>query len=203
MALILSFEQQQIIKKISANNEQKYNNIASEIEEFELKKLLGVALLQDLQNNPATENNIKLLDGDSFENGNGFNIFHKGLRYVIAYLNYSKYIGLSFVNDTFTGFVQKNRNESEPVSDGTIKRLQNEYRSIALTEFELIKQYLTVNYSNYPLFLCVGGKKLFTPQLTNITKTSYGGRHTHDRCIVRGNNITNDTFPYTLPFNTF
>ena len=60
---LLTYSQQQAFKKISANNAQKYSQLAFEVENKELVDLLGVALLQDLQDNPTTEDNIKLLDG--------------------------------------------------------------------------------------------------------------------------------------------
>ncbi len=171
MANLLSFAQQQSYKKISANNSGKYDQLALEVENKELSDLLGVALLQDLQTNPTSTNNLKLLNGDTFIDCNGNSIKHRGLRFVLAYLNYSRYIGESMVNDTFTGFVVKTRPDSEQISEGYIKRLQAENRSIALKEFQIIKEYLEKNTDTYTLWDCTEKRKPFTPRIYGIRKT--------------------------------
>lgn len=176
--MILTYSQQQAIKKISANNAQKYNQIAGEIEEHDLKQLLGVALLQDIQTNPTSTYNAKLLAGDSFVNVHSQTITHKGLKYVIAYLNYAKYVGESFVNDTFTGFVTKTRPDSELLSEGNLKRLITQNREIALTEFDLIRQYLDCNCVNFPLWVKSATSKPYIPKFTSIIKTHYGSKGT-------------------------
>jgi hypothetical protein len=171
MALILSWAQQIAIKKMSANNQQKYAALAGEVEELELKELLGISLLQDLQTNPTSTYNALLLNGTSFTNYMGQTVSHKGLRYVIAYLNYSKYIGESWINDTFTGMVSKKREESELLSEGSIRRLQDQARKQALTEWEIIKDYLNCNSSLFPLWLCGFSKTPYTPKFKGLKKT--------------------------------
>lgn len=171
MALILSYSQQQAIKKISENNSARYDQLAKEVEECELRKLIGVAMLQDLQDNPTTASNLLLLNGTSFDYNNT-TIKHKGLRYVIAYLNFSRYLGESYVSDTFTGFVKKKREEADNLSEGEIKRLQNNNRDIALTEFELIKNYLDLSQSLFPKWVaCSQQIKPYTPRIYGIRKT--------------------------------
>lgn len=170
---LLTFSQQQAIKAISANNEVKYAQLEKEVEDSDLRDLLGVALLQDLQDNPTDENNVKLLDEYSFEDCNGNTVKHKGLRYVLAYLIYARYIGSSFVNDTFTGFMVKTRTDSELINEGTIKRLQNENRKLALTEWDLIKEYLNLNCDTYTLWISSESKKPTLPKFTFLRKTQY------------------------------
>lgn len=172
MALI-TFSQQQTIKAISANNQTKYAQLAKEVEETDLRDLLGVALLQDLQDDPASDNNVKLLGEYEFEDCNGNNVKHKGLRYVLAYLIYARYIGNSFVNDTFTGFVVKNRPDSELINEGTIKRLQIDNRKIALSEWSLIKDYLNLNCDTYTLWISAESKKMALPKFTFLRKTKH------------------------------
>lgn len=171
MAPLLSYAQQQAIKAISPNNQAKYNQLATEVEENELRSLLGVALLQDIQDAPTSADNATLLDGGTFTDYNGNTLRFRGLRQVLAYLNYSRYIGESFVNDTFTGMVQKTRPDSELLSEGTMKRLQNENRAIAMTEWELIKRYLDDNTDLYPKWGDSATKKPFTPRIIGVRKT--------------------------------
>jgi len=170
MALLLSLAQQQEIKPISSNNTDKYQLLASEVEELELKKLLGVALLQDLQTNPTAANNLILLNGGTFTQS-GVSVKHKGIRYVTAYLNISKYIGESYVNDTFTGFTKKKREESDSLNEGEIKRLQNLNREIALSEFELIRCFLDQNNTTYNLWICANTQKVYSPKIYGVRKT--------------------------------
>lgn len=174
MGLLLTYSQQQAIKKISENNQAKYDQLASEVEETELRSLLGVALLQDLQTNPAASANVTLLNGGEYENCLGQTITFKGLRYVLAYLNYSRYIGQSFINDTYTGFTRKNHPDAESISEGTIKRLQGENRTIAMSEWELIHEFLRLNSNDYPLWLYYKSKKPFTPRISGVRKTILG-----------------------------
>lgn len=176
---LLTFSQQQAIKAISANNEQKYNQLANEVEAVELQKLLGIALLQDVQDNPLTAENILLLDGSTFTDCKGNTIRQKGLRYILAYLNYSEYLGTSYVADTFTGFVKKKREEADTLSEGEIRRLQERVRNIALTEWENAKKFLDENYSNYPLWCKADEQKLYTPKIATVRKTkrTYTSQH--------------------------
>lgn len=168
---LLTYSQQQLIKPISDNNESKYSQIEKEVEEVELRDLLGVELLQDIQANPTNASNIKLLDPHTFVNCRGNSVQHKGLRYVIAYFNYARYVGSSHINDTFTGFVTKNREEATSITSGDINRLQIENRKSSLREWELIKEYLDLNAEDYPLWDCVQRKHTFKPKFTFLRNT--------------------------------
>jgi len=167
MSLILTYEQQQNIKTISTNNAHRYEQIAAEIEETDLKALLGTPLLQAIQDN--LPEHSELLDGDTFEDCYGNTIKHKGLRYVLAYLNYAKYLSESSVQDTFSGFAVKQMEDSSPVNEGTILRLKRENQKIAMTEWELIKEYLTEK--EYDLWYINKSKKPHMPKMTFLRKT--------------------------------
>ena len=177
---LLTLIQQQAIKIISQNwanaskvtgGKTNYDQLAEEVENKELRNLLGVALFQDVQTNPTKAENVVLLNGGSYEDENQNTITFKGLRYVLAYFNWSKYVAESFVSDTFTGMVKKQRNDSESLSSGDIKRLQVDAREIALQEWELIRNFLNENESDYPLWNCDIKRKTFTPRFTGIKRT--------------------------------
>lgn len=170
MSLLLSFEQQKAIKEISQNNAKKYNQIAIEVESLELDKLLGYTFYQQVASHP--EDYEDLLNGCTFEDIKGNTVSHKGLRYVLAYLNYSAYIAESFVNDTFTGLVQKNRPDSESVSQGVIKNLQSNARAIAFNAFDLTKMYIELNYEKYPHWSrLTSNKRTQPPKFYGVKKT--------------------------------
>lgn len=167
---LLSLQEQQAIKPISKNNDRKYEGIALEVENSKLRELIGAAFLYDIQKNP--ENYTNLLEGVEFTDCNGNAVQHRGLKYVLAYLNYASYVTKSFIQDTYTGLKQKNIPESEAVSDGTIKRLQLDAQNIAMSEWAMVKEYIELNSKDYPLFSCSSAtKKHFTPRITTIRKT--------------------------------
>jgi hypothetical protein len=166
--MILTFQKQQTIKAISANNEHQYDQLAEEIEQTELRDLLGVAFLQQVQNNPTTYKD--LIEGSTFTNCSGITLTHKGLEYVLAYLNYAKYIGQSFINDTFSGFTVKQMDDSSPINEGTMKRLINDNRKIAMNEWEIVKEYL--NAQNFELWNSIKSKKPHLPKMTFLRKTA-------------------------------
>jgi hypothetical protein len=169
MSLLVSFEEQNDIKPMSINNKAKYEQIASEVESLELDKLLGYAFYQAVSATPTNYTN--LLDGCSFEDYHGNTVTHKGLRYVLKYLNYAKYIGEANVFDTYTGMVQKTRQDSESLSVGQIKNLQQESREIAFNAFALIRIYLNKNSTTYPLWNCQSDKKISKPVFYGVKNT--------------------------------
>jgi hypothetical protein len=170
MLLLLSFNEQNTIKPISLNNEDRYNQIATEVESLELDKLLGYAFYQAVAANP--ENYTDLLNGCSFVDDCGNTVSHRGLLYVLAYLNFARYIGESNIFDTFSGFVKKKLDNSDNVSTGDIKRLQLENREIAFNAFSLIRMYLNKNTTLYPLWNSLtSDKKIYKPTFYGIKKT--------------------------------
>lgn len=191
MSNLLTYSQQVLIKKISSNNQSRFDELCKEVERTDLKDLIGLALLQDLEANPNTTNNKLLLDGTSFVNYIGQTVTHQGLRYVLSYLNHSRYIGESFIKDTFTGMVRGTQENSEPISEGSIKRLQQIDREIALSEFELIKEYLNLNYTLFPLWLYVLSTKTFTPKFGSVSKTDYNSEKHEERCLTNGKRFIN------------
>jgi hypothetical protein len=182
---LLTYSQQILIKPISSNNANRFDLICSEVEQTDLKDLIGLALLQDLQTNPTKASNMTLLNGTTYQNEFDQTVSHRGLRYVLAYLIYTRYIGESFVSDTFTGMVRKTQENSEPLSEGSIKRLQQISKEIALSEFDLIKYYLNLNYSTFPLWLQTLSTKTFTPKFGSISKTAYN-QNRDGRCELTG-----------------
>jgi hypothetical protein len=168
--MILTFAKQQTIKAISVNNEAKYAILEQEVEDLELTKLLGLALKQDVQTNPTTPENIKLIEGATFTDCKGNTVSHRGLWYVLAYMVYSHYIDTSEIADTFTGFKTQIRQEAATLQEGTKKRLRQSNRDLAINEFEIIKDFLNQNKTDYPLWSCAETKKVYTPRIYGVRR---------------------------------
>lgn len=180
MATLLSLVQQQQIKPISPNWAEasksingvtNYEQLAIEVEESDLQELLGVALLQDLQTNPTDAKYVTLLDGGTFEDCECNIIKFKGLRYVLAYMNYSQYVTESFGADTFTGFVKKERNEASSLSSSERKEIKQNVRLKAMVQWDLCKKFLNDNKEDYPLWNIIKSKVPYRPKVYGVRKT--------------------------------
>jgi hypothetical protein len=179
---IITLSQQQAIKQISPNwaNTAKltggvtnFDQLSNEVENKELNTLLGLEFYQWILANFTDANVLLLLNGTTYTNNAGNSITFKGLLYVLAYLNFSEYVVESHISDTFTGMKKKNTAESEHLSLGEIKNIQNRNRGIALQEFEVIKDYLDVNYLTYTLWKPCKSNKISKPYIYGIKKTIY------------------------------
>lgn len=168
---LLTYNEQQAIKAISANNQSKYAQIETETEETDLKDLLGIQLLQDIQTSPATTWNAKLLAGDTYTDSAGNTITIKGVKWMLAYMVYSRYIEVSFVADTFTGFVQKTHSEANSLTEGNFRKIVERNREIALKEWDYIKGYLDYNYLNFPKWLYDKKINPYIPKFTGLKRT--------------------------------
>ena len=177
---LLQLPTQQQIKPISLNwaasgkqqyGVSNYDQLATEVEETDLQKLLGAALLQDIQDNPDEPRNVTLLEGGTFEDCNGNTIKFKGLYYILAYMNYSQYITESFAQDTFTGFVKKERNEATSLSAAERKEIKLNVREKAMYQFDLLKQFLNENTATYPLWYCGQSRQPYRPKIIGVRKT--------------------------------
>mgnify|MGYP001814677016 CR=1 FL=1 len=170
---LLTFQQQKAIKPINSNNEADYAQIEAETEAVELRKLLGIALLQDVQKHPDTPENTELLDGASFVNCNGQNVDHKGLRYVLAYLAFYRHTVNSGVKDTFTGFQRQDRSETRRLDSGDLKNFQAQFQEIAMSEWEVVKDFLNQNADKYPLWECTNKQsQIYAPSFMSVRKTA-------------------------------
>jgi hypothetical protein len=164
---ILTYSQQQAIKPISPNKEREYTQIQLDVERLYLSQLLGSSFAYAVITSP--EDYDDLLAGAEFKLC-GEIVKQQGLRYVMAYYTFAEYVTTSNVNDTFTGMVQFNRQEAIPISRGQLESIRATNISIAEKEWSLIKEYLCVNSSVYPLWQ---GQKSqpFTPKMKTIRKT--------------------------------
>lgn len=144
---ILSFEHQQAIKPCSVNNIEEWTQFRNEVVRSELRRLLGPVMAADIT--AAPQNFTALLEGATLEYC-GQEIRHEGLRFVLAYMVYARYVTEQHLKDTFTGIVKKVRSEAESAGEGELRRLERGALQIANDEFVLIDLYLCQNASTYP-----------------------------------------------------
>ena len=167
MAALITYSEQQTIRPISDNLADKFDMWALEVQERDLKKLLGQKMYLDLVANPTESKYVELLDGGAFTIDD-FEYTQKGLKYVLAYFIQAEYITDSRFNDTFAGFTQKNVTESTRSQYGELKAKKMNARELAFSYFQEIKLFLDDNKTTYEYWSCATKKKLFNPKITKI-----------------------------------
>jgi len=150
MDILWTTVEQQAIKKISLNRiTTSFDLIAAETQVSDLQPLLGFDFFQDIIQNPTDEWNAKLLDGGTYEY-NSVTYIYAGLKTVLAYFFYARYIQQSNEFDTFSGMVEKNLEDSNALQIGTIKNRINSVKKIAFKYWEECERFIIANSSEFP-----------------------------------------------------
>ena len=133
-----TWSEQQEIRPIDENNAHLFEQIQSEVQNHDLRKLLGFEFFNELFKNIG-DYTLLLSGGEYTYQDSTYNF--NGLKYVCTYLFYARYIRESRVNDTFTGFVTHTADGMQPLSSNEIMNLENRYKEIAATEWEACMHY--------------------------------------------------------------
>lgn len=138
MDTILSYNIMQSFKPCSQNNAKMIAQLIKEVELVELPKLVGrdtyTKILADANKAPIPSKLQKILDN--------------GLYACISYLVYSRYCMCANIQDTFTGFVSKNRPDATDINIGILKNEATNSKEIALAYFENVKDDIAKLYDN-------------------------------------------------------
>lgn len=153
MTILWTQNEQQTIRPVSANNiDRKFNRLAEMTMIKDLKPLLGYDMFQDLIQNSSETANAELLNGGTFTY-NGVTYTFDGLKYVLANFFFANYI-VDNLEDTFTGFVTKSNEDSQPASAGDKKNLRDLAVETAMQYWEDCKKYIEANASDFPKYNC-------------------------------------------------
>lgn len=143
-----NFDEQQMIKGIDSNNQYKFEQLQSEVENNDLQLYLGFDFYQELLRN--TSNYSVLLNGGTYTY-NGIQYRFSGLKSVCSYLLYARYIRQSYLQDTFSGFVAHTGNDFQRVSASELANQEARYKEIAGTYWDECLRYLqTLNLDYFP-----------------------------------------------------
>lgn len=163
MIQLITISDIQALKPISSNVDttKKLNTFILEAQQFDLKELMGNAFyldfINDFSSSPSLPVYSSLWNGSEFTCGSK-TYRHEGLKSVLIYLSYARYVLNSNTDATATGTVHKKEEYSEHVSDKTVQRLYDQAYSGALVYWEDVKRYL--DSQEFELWSC---KK--TPQV--------------------------------------
>jgi len=136
---------------ITRNDIAKYRQIAKTPHDAKLNEMILDAQLLDVQPliGEALYNKIiaspqgyeELFEGGIYET-DGIGYTNYGLKMVLAYFAYARYIMFSSVTDTPFSVVEKLNPDSRPVDPAAKKTIYNLNRDAAFTIWENVKRYL-------------------------------------------------------------
>ena len=149
MALLWDFDDQQAIKPISPNNEQKFAQLAAEVQLIKLKELMGADFYQDVLANPTGTWNAKLIDGATYAVGEVDYTF-AGLKSVLSFLFYERYIMEIDAQDTYVGLMRNDNDNATHVGFAQKKNMAQEMRRIANDHWKDCYQFVCENSVEFP-----------------------------------------------------
>jgi hypothetical protein len=137
----------------------KLNDVIIQTQIDDIRPLLGESLFNDLMNDVSSYSD--LMDGGTYTY-NGITYTNYGLKAVISYYVYARYMMFGAVIDTPFGLVEKlNNQDSKPVDYSIKKSLYQTNRQSAFNIWLTVRDYLI--RTNNPLFnnLCTIHKNNF------------------------------------------
>lgn len=120
-------------------NDAKLNEMILDAQMLDLQPLLGESLYNKIL--ASTEDYKDLLEGGFYEH-KGTSYTNYGLKMLLAYFAYARYIMFSSVTDTAYSVVEKLNDNSRPADISSKKTIYSLNREAAFQVWENVKQYL-------------------------------------------------------------
>jgi len=121
-----------------------------ESQDLDLKDLVCREFFYDLIKNYQDSGYQTLIHGGTYTNKYGYEVEFKGIKPVLVYFSYARYIFRSHVQDTPFGVVQKTNEFSNPISSQEKRDIRDRYRTDAMSYWDEVKIYLDDQYENFP-----------------------------------------------------
>lgn len=129
---------------------EKLNIAIFEAERFDLAELF-CDFWNDIDANWENETYADLINGSSYEGCKGTRK-HAGVKDILTYYAYARYLVKNSFNDTPNGSVSKQNSFSIPKPLAEIKALANDYRDMGYKEFKRTLSYLCKNKESFENF---------------------------------------------------
>jgi hypothetical protein len=148
-------------KPMSINTDvtKKLNTYIQEAQEFDVMKFLGdefyIALENDFIAQPSLPTYSDLFNGSEYIYA-GVTYRHRGIKAMLIYYAYARYLANTQSNQTAFGNVAKTNPDSTPVSDKTIQRQVEQALAGAYKYQSDVNDYLCRMYSTFPYPLWSG-----------------------------------------------
>ena len=120
-------------------NDGKLNEMILDAQILDLQPIIGENLYNKLLASP--QDHEELLEGGIYE-ADGIGYTNYGLKMVLAYFAYARYMMFSSVTDTPYSVVEKLNPDSRPVDTVAKKTIYSLNRDAAFTIWENVKRYL-------------------------------------------------------------
>lgn len=120
---------------------------------FDMEGLL-CGFWDDVEQNWTSTDDIwtELINGTSYEGCGEKTRKHLGLKKVLLYYAYARYVVLNNWNDTANGHVTKTNDFSIPKPLKELEAFSSKYRSMGYKAFKGVQNYLCLNSETYPEF---------------------------------------------------
>lgn len=151
MALITKTDIAQYREISRSVKDDKINPFIDDAEFQDLRPLLGDKFYSDLVANSEDENYANLLDEFEYTY-DGVTYKNPGLKKVLSFYAYSRYILFGSFTDTAFGFVQKSNQDSTPVGDAQKRNIYTQERNTAFNYWLEVVKFLNRNKDDYPLW---------------------------------------------------
>lgn len=151
MALLINKNDFKEYRQLSKGRDvELIESYIQEAQEFDLKNLLCRTFYFDLINNYQQPAYQALIHGETYTDADGNSIEFKGLKAVIVYYAYSRYVMQSSAIDTPFGMVQKTTEFSQPVSLSEKRDISDRAAISAAAYWEECKLYLDKKSDTFP-----------------------------------------------------
>lgn len=164
MSYLITLADIQALKPISSNvNELKaLKPFILEAQEFDVRPFLGdefwIDLVNDFDASPSLATYSDLFNGSTYVYS-GVTYKHEGIKAMLIYYTYSRYLNNAQTSVTPFGVVQKLNDDSQQVPERTLTRLVSQAVSGAKVYEERVKDYIIRNASQYTLYKCISSNK--------------------------------------------
>jgi hypothetical protein len=156
---IITITDIQDFKALSKNTDtdKKVNPFIQEAQEFDLRPFMGdefyLKLVEEFKNTFPDSNYENLYQGSTWTK-NGKTYENPGLRSVLVYWSYARYLNKANTNSTAFGMVTKTNPDSTPITDRTIDRLVSQANSGAKAYLNRVEFYINCNKDLFPQYDC-------------------------------------------------
>lgn len=132
-------------------NLEKLNIAISEAIKFDGKMLL-CGMYNEVSSNWRSKSEPwnDLINGSTYSGCNGREVTHAGIKEVLVYYAYARYLIINKTDDTASGTVQKTNQFSMPTPLKEIYAISNRYRIMGEQLWKEVESFICVNRSDYP-----------------------------------------------------
>ena len=152
---LITFQDFAGIKTINLNQDQtrQLDPSIAEAQNFDLKSVMGDAFFQDVVTNPGGDNAV-LLDGVIYKDDDNNDVEFKGIKRVLVYFAYARYISIKNAQDTPFGFNNKIGESSSKIDAIEVSRQVKQAESGAFALWADVRRFLNsnINDDKYPLW---------------------------------------------------